>query len=44
MIVEGAYALFRNGKVDGRYERGLEHDVPALLDAAQRIAQIKGIA
>jgi hypothetical protein len=44
VIVEGAYVLFRNGQVDGPYERGLEHDVPALLDAAQRIAQIKGIA
>jgi aminoglycoside phosphotransferase (APT) family kinase protein len=44
VIVEGAYVLFRNGQVDGPYERGLEHDVPALLDAAQRIAQIKGMA
>jgi hypothetical protein len=39
-----AYVLFRNGQVDGPYERGLEQDVPALLDAAQRIAQIKGFA
>lgn len=37
-IVEGAYVLFREGQVDGPYERGLEQDVPALLDAAQRIA------
>jgi aminoglycoside phosphotransferase (APT) family kinase protein len=44
VIVEGAYILFRNGRVDGPYERGLEHDVPALLDAAQRIAQIRGMA
>jgi aminoglycoside phosphotransferase (APT) family kinase protein len=43
VIVEGAYVLFRNGQVDGPYERGLEHDVPALLDAAQRIAQTKGM-
>jgi aminoglycoside phosphotransferase (APT) family kinase protein len=43
VIVEGAYVLLRNGQVDGPYERGLEHDVPALLDAAQRIAQIKGM-
>lgn len=44
VIVEGAYVLFRKGQVDGPYERGLEHDVPALLDAAQRIAQTKGMA
>jgi len=37
-IVEGAFVLFRQGQVDGAYQRGLEHDVPALLDAAQRIA------
>lgn len=43
-IVEGAYVLFREGQVDGPYERGLEHDVPALLDAAQRIAQREGMA
>lgn len=43
-IVEGAYALFREGQVDGPYERGLEHDVPALLDAAQRIARGEGMA
>ena len=44
VIVEGAFVLFRNGQVDGPYERGLEHDVPALLDAARRIAQVKGMA
>ncbi|WP_447751785.1 phosphotransferase family protein [Sphingopyxis fribergensis] len=43
-IVEGAYVLFREGQVDGPYERGLEHDVPALLDAAQRIARGGGMA
>lgn len=43
-IVEGAYVLFRHGQVDGPYERGLEHDVPALLDAARRIAQGEGMA
>ena len=43
-IVEGAYVLFRQGQVDGPYERGLEHDVPALLDAARRIAQGEGMA
>jgi aminoglycoside phosphotransferase (APT) family kinase protein len=43
-IVEGAYVLFREGQVDGPYERGLEHDVPALLDAAQRIARSEGMA
>lgn len=35
-IVEGAYVLYRNGQVDGAYERGLERDVPDLLDAAER--------
>lgn len=43
-IVEGAYVLFREGQVDGPYERGLEHDVPALLDAARRIAKFEGMA
>ncbi len=43
-IVEGAYVLFREGQVDGTYERGLEHDVPALLGAAQRIARGEGMA
>lgn len=43
-IVEGAYVLFREGQVDGAYERGLERDVPALLDSARRIAQDAGMA
>lgn len=43
-IVEGAYVLFREGQVDGAYERGLEQDVPALLDAARRIAEGEGMA
>ena len=43
-IVEGAYVLFRQGQVDGAYERGLEQDVPALLDAARRIAAGEGMA
>jgi aminoglycoside phosphotransferase (APT) family kinase protein len=43
-IVEGAYVLFREGQVDGAYERGLEQDVPALLDAARRIAEREGMA
>ena len=42
-IVEGAYVLFRKGQVDGPYERGLEQDVPALLDAARRIAAGEGM-
>lgn len=42
-IVEGAYVLFRQGQVDGAYERGLERDVPALLDAARRIAEGEGM-
>ncbi|MCC5884948.1 MAG: phosphotransferase family protein [Gammaproteobacteria bacterium] len=33
-MVEGAYCLFRRGKVEGDYARNLEHDVPALLDEA----------
>ncbi len=43
-IVEGAYVLFREGQVDGPYERGLEHDVPALLGAARRITAGEGMA
>jgi len=43
-IVEGAFVLFREGQVDGPYERGLEQDVPALLDAARRIAADEGMA
>ncbi len=44
VIVEGAHVLFRKGQVDGAYERGLEHDVPALLEAAHRIAQVEGMS
>ena len=33
-IVEGAYVLYRDGKVDSAYARGLERDVPALLEEA----------
>lgn len=39
-IVEGAYALFREGKEDNAYVRGLEYDVPRLLiEAAAYIRQ-----
>jgi len=43
-IVEGAYVLYRRGQVDGAYERGLEHDVPALLEAASIFASEEGFA
>jgi aminoglycoside phosphotransferase (APT) family kinase protein len=37
-IVEGAYVLYRQGKDDSAYARGLEHDVPNLLrEAAEYI-------
>ena len=39
-IVEGAYVLYRHGKVDTAYARGLEHDVPNLLREA--VAHIEG--
>lgn len=39
-IVEGAYVLYRHGKVDTPYARGLEHDVPNLLREAA--AHIEG--
>jgi aminoglycoside phosphotransferase (APT) family kinase protein len=39
-IVEGAYVLFRHGKVSDDYSRRLEYDVPALLDEAARIARV----
>ncbi|MEQ8263196.1 phosphotransferase family protein [Pseudohaliea sp.] len=39
-IVEGAYVLFRRGKVDTTYARGIERDVPALL--AEAAAAAKG--
>lgn len=35
VIVEGAYILYRRGKVDNAYVRGLEYDVPALLLEAE---------
>jgi aminoglycoside phosphotransferase (APT) family kinase protein len=38
-IVEGAYGLFLEGKVDTPYARGLEYDVPALLKEAQLAAE-----
>jgi len=34
-VVEGAYVLYRQGKVDTPYARDLEHDVPALLEEAR---------
>jgi aminoglycoside phosphotransferase (APT) family kinase protein len=37
-IVEGAYGLYLEGKVDTPYARGLEYDVPALLREAQMAA------
>ncbi len=40
-IVEGAYVLFRHGKVADEYSRRLEYDVPALLEEAARIARIR---
>jgi aminoglycoside phosphotransferase (APT) family kinase protein len=40
-IVEGAYVLFRHGKVADDYSRRLEHDVPALLEEAARVAQLR---
>ncbi|MFK8048410.1 MAG: phosphotransferase family protein [Halioglobus sp.] len=38
-VVEGAYGLYLDGKVDSDYARGLEHDVPALLKEAQLAAE-----
>lgn len=38
-IVEGAYQLYVEGKVDSDYARGLEYDVPALLKEAQAAAE-----
>jgi hypothetical protein len=38
-IVEGAYGLYLQGKVDTPYARGLEYDVPALLREAQLAAE-----
>ena len=34
-IVEGAYCLQCNGKINTDYAQGLEHDVPALLSEAR---------
>ena len=36
-IIEGAWVLFRQGKVDTPYARNLDHDVPALLTEAAAI-------
>ncbi len=38
-IVEGAYGLYLAGKVDSDYARGLEYDVPALLQEAALAAE-----
>jgi aminoglycoside phosphotransferase (APT) family kinase protein len=38
-IVEGAYGLYLNGKIDTDYARGLEWDVPALLQEAALAAE-----
>ncbi|KGE03474.1 phosphotransferase family protein [Pseudohaliea rubra] len=38
-IVEGAYVLYRRGKVDTAYARGIEQDVPALLAEAAAAAR-----
>lgn len=38
-IVEGAYGLYLAGKVDSEYARGLEYDVPALLQEAALAAE-----
>jgi hypothetical protein len=35
-IVEGAYCLYVQGKVDTDYARGLEYNVPALLEEARQ--------
>ncbi len=37
-IVEGAYCLYVQGKVDSDYARGLEYNVPALLAEAEQAA------
>lgn len=38
-IVEGAYVLYREGKVDTAYARGLKEDVPNLLTEAAAIVE-----
>ncbi|MCC5810896.1 MAG: phosphotransferase family protein [Ectothiorhodospiraceae bacterium] len=40
-IVEGAFVLYRGGLVDDDYSRGLESDVPALLEEAAVIAGLR---
>ncbi len=40
-IVEGAYVLFRHGKVADDYSRKLEYDVPALLEEAAQLARLR---
>ena len=37
-IIEGAYGLYVEGKVNTSYAAGLEHDVPALLAEAEQAA------
>ncbi|MEK9585661.1 MAG: phosphotransferase family protein, partial [Halieaceae bacterium] len=37
-IIEGAYGLYVEGKLDSDYARGLEYDVPALLAEAKAAA------
>jgi aminoglycoside phosphotransferase (APT) family kinase protein len=39
-IVEGAYAQYLDGRLDSRYARELEHDVPALLREAAGFAEL----
>jgi len=39
VIVEGAYALYLDGKVDTDYAKGLEYDVPTLLKEAALAAK-----
>lgn len=38
-IVEGAYVLYRDRKVDSAYARALERDVPALLEEAAEMIE-----
>ncbi len=40
-IVEGAFVLYRGGRVDSSYARNLEHDVPNLLEEAATIAGLR---
>ena len=37
-IIEGAFGLYVEGKLDSDYARGLEYDVPALLAEAKAAA------